>query len=362
MLGAAALLFIGAFWRLAPDFGKPARAGHSPAIAVLAAANAAVWSDPNTELTLRSGELPPSLLHLESGMVEFTCIDGATVAVRGPATFGFLERRKIFVRNGRIQCRCPSVASRLTVSTPATEVEDLGTEFSVEVREDHSTRVAVRSGEVQIGKKQPHHLRKGEAVELRSDGVLAIQPFSKDDFAELLATSNSLGNGLELRPNLLRDPGFEAGLKSPVWSGTEANLETDSSGRGGRGMRVSARGKAHWPQCHQTVEGTALAGKLIVASVWAAPKAEDPLRGRQTAMLKIAFKDREGRDFAFACRRFLGPDSEPGRFEPVQVAAIVPPGTARMQFQIMLQSDLQDAGSVIFDDGSLVITEPPQSE
>ncbi len=75
----------------------------------------------------------------------------------------------------------------------------------------------------------------------------------------------------------------------------------------------------------------------------------EPLKLRQSAMLKVVFKNAEGRDFAFALRRFLGPQSKLGVFEPVRVGAFAPSGTRRVQVQLMLQSGLQESGSVVFD-------------
>lgn len=333
-----------------------------PSFAVLTAANDAVWADPNVELALRGGETPPGSLRLESGTAEFHCADGATLLMRGPAEIRFTARKRVFVESGRIFCRCPSPESRLSVDTPATEVVDLGTEFAVEARADRSTLVAVLSGEVQVGKAAPRRLRKGEAVEVRGDGMLAIQPLTREDFSELLLASPAANEALQHGANLLRDPGFDHGLGEQTWSGTEKNIEASTAGRSGGGVRVFARGNAQWPFCRQTVESPDMAGRLVVASVWAAMPANDPLRSRQAAMLKIAFKNEDGRDFAFAVRRFLGPSSEPGRFEQVQVAAFAPPGTRRVQVQLMLQSNLQDAGSVIFDDASLIMADAPPAE
>ena len=101
---------------------------------------------------------------------------------------------------------------------------------------------------------------------------------------------------------------------------------------------------------------------MVVAFVWAAVAPADPLRGRQQALLKIAFKNKEGRAVAFAVQRFAGPDSGPGRFERVEVAALAPEGTNRVQVQLLLQSALLESGSMLFDDASLVIVDqPPQN-
>ncbi len=358
-LAAAAVLVFGCVltWR---QFVPKALLPQS--IATLAAANEAQWADPNVELALRSGELPPGPLRLDSGTAEFLCADGATVVMRGPAVVRFQARKRVLLEEGRIFCRCPSPESRISVDTAATQVVDLGTEFSVEARADRSTLVAVLSGEVQVGKGQPQLLRKGQSAVVRGDGILAIQPMAQGDCSELLLASPKVDEAVRHGANLLQDPGFETGLSEQTWSGTETNITAAPNGRTGTGVRVFARGYAHWPQCHQTLRTGEIAGRLIVASAWCAVTPGDPLHPRQAAMLKIVFKNDEGRDFAFAMRRFLGPKSEPGRFEQVQVAAFAPPGTRRLQLQLMLQSNLQESGSVIFDDASLVIADTPAKE
>jgi ferric-dicitrate binding protein FerR (iron transport regulator) len=356
-IAAAALvmLSIGIAWH---KQSRPSRSAQP--FVTLTAANDAVWADPNVELALRSGELPPGSLRLESGSAEFLCADGATVLMRGPAVVRFPERRRLFVEQGRIFCRCPSPESRLSVETPATEVVDLGTEFAVDARADRSTLVAVLSGEVQVGKAQQRRLHKGEAVEVRGDGILAIQPLAREAFSELLLASPSVSDAVQRGGNLLRDPGFENGLGDQTWNGTDTNVEAiRGGGRSGGAVRVSARGYANWPQCRQKINTGDIAGKLVVASVWAATPARDPLRARQVAMLKIVFVNGEGRDFAFAMRRFVNPKSEPDHFERAQVAAFAPPGTRQVQLQLMLNSNLLDSGSVIFDDASLVIADAP---
>lgn len=331
------------------------------AFATLSAATHALWSDPNTELSLRAGLMPQGLMRLESGTVEFLCRDGATVTLRGPAAFEFPEQKVVFLESGRIHCRCPSPESRLTVTTPATQIQDLGTEFAVEARSDRSTRVAVLSGEVQIGKPHLHRLRKGQAMELRGDGILAINALSAGDFSEFQITASEVLENDEKSPNLLSDPGFDYAIPNALWNGTEHNITSSVGGRSGNGVRVMARGIAHWPQCHQTIHGENIPGSLVVASAWAAVCLDDPLRGNQTAMLKIAFKNAEGRDFAFVCKRFLGPHSQPGRFEKVEIAAFAPPGTVRLQVQLMLQADGRDRGSIIFDDAFLRMSPPAAS-
>ena len=354
-LAAAAVVVFTGIW--AWLMWKPSHPATASPLATLAAANDAVWGDPNVELSLRSGELPPGVMLLESGTAEFLCVDGATVVLRGPAAVRFLAQKRVLVESGRIFCRCPSPESRLSIETPATEIQDLGTEFTVEARADQSTLVAVLSGEVQVGKTQTQLLRKGQSAVVRGDGLLVIQPLAQEDFSELLLASPTVNEALNHGRNLLLDPGFEHGLSVETWNGTEPNIaQTTTGGRTGAAVAIRSNGEAHWPQCRQKIATGEIAGRLVVASVWAAPSAKS-LQSRQSAVLKIVFMNEKGRDFAFAMRRFLDVKSTPDQFMQAQVAALAPPGTHSVQLQLMFQTNLRESGSILFDDASLVIAD-----
>ena len=354
-LAAAAVVVFTGIW--AWLMWKPSHPATVSPLASLAAANDAVWADPNVELALRSGELPQGALRLESGTAEFLCMDGATVVIRGPASVRFMDLKRVFVEDGRIFCRCPSPESRLSIVTPATEIQDLGTEFTVEARADQSTLVAVLSGEVQVGKTQTQLLRKGQSAVVRGDGLLVIQPLAQEDFSELLLASPTVNDAIRHGRNLLADPGFEQGLREQTWSGTEPNLAASpSGGRSGGAVRIRSNGQAHWPQCRQKIATGDIAGRLVVGTVWAAPSG-GALRSKQSAVLKIVFVNDKGRDFAFAMRRFLDAKSSPDRFEQAQVAALAPPGTRSVQLQLMFQTNLRESGSILFDDAALMIAD-----
>jgi hypothetical protein len=329
--------------------------------ATLVAARDAVWSDPNVELLLQGGEIPAGEIRIDSGVAEFMLRDGAAVVLRGPAAMRFLGAKRIFLEAGRLGCRCPTPESRVTVETPVTEVIDLGTEFAIEARPDRSARVAVLSGEVQVGRGEARHLRQGEAVEVRSDGMLIVRGFSQDEFADLQQTTRTPGAALLLGENQLRDPGFDHGLNTGAWDGTESNLAATSAGRNGNAIRISARGPAPWPQCRQKLSTGDLSGKLLVASVWAASTADEPLRPPQFGILKLAFVNEHGREFAFAKRHLLASPAAPGRFESVQLAVVAPPGTCGLQFQLILHAHTYGRGAVVFDDASLSIGDVPRS-
>jgi len=331
-----------------------------PPVATLVAATDAVWADSNIELALRGGEMPPGLLRLESGSAEFRSALGATIVLRGPATAQFTNAHRVYVQAGKVFCSCPTPESRITVTTPATEVLDLGTEFAVEARADQSTRVAVLSGKVQVGTSQPRLLGKDEAVEIRGDGLIVIKPLAREDFAELVLTSPMVNDAVSHGRNVLDDPGLENGLAPGVWRGTDGHVEVlPQGGRSGAAIRISAHGQRFWPQCLQEVRAGDISGRLVVGSAWAMHSSQDPLRDAQCAMLKIVFLNAEGREFAFAVHRFLYPEEPTSHFVQAQVAAFAPAGTKAVQFQMMLNARGLTTGAVVFDDASLVIADPP---
>jgi ferric-dicitrate binding protein FerR (iron transport regulator) len=324
--------------------------------ASLVAANDAVWADPNVEVALRAGEVGNGMVRLESGSAELLLADGASLVLRGPVAFRFLARKRLLLEEGRLTCRCPSPQSRISVVTAATEVIDLGTEFFVEARPDRSTRVAVLRGEVQVGNSTRKVLKTGEAVEVRSDGIREIRPLQGDEFGGWLVAPQP--PHAEAHANLLRDPGFEMALADSTWRGTEGNLAVSPQGRTDRALRILARGPAQWPQCRQRIETGDISGKVAVASVYAAGAPDEPPQSGQVAILKLAFVNGKGREFAFAMRRAPLRDVPPGEFVRVEMAAVAPPGTTSLQFQVMLQTHRRGSGSVLFDDASLSIMEP----
>lgn len=356
---AAAVLVVVLMWPATrPPTNAPADP-LSPPYAILVAAQDAVWADPNVELALSTGQLPGVELRLDAGVAQFLLADGATIVARGPAAVRFPARSRVAVDAGRVFCRCPSPASRVVVETPAGEVVDLGTEFAIETRPDRTARVAVVSGEVRVGSASGPILRKGEAAEVRGDGQLVVQPLTADELTELLRAVPPAGDPAPIGKNRLRDPGFDGALSADTWSGTENHLSVDLAGRTGGGVRVSARGFAVFPLCRQKVATGDIGGKLIVASAWAATPVDDPLRPGQFAGLKIVFVDARSREFGFAKRHLLTDSPIPGRFEPVKLAAIAPPGTVAVSVQLILYAGRHHAGAVVFDDAALAIADLP---
>jgi len=351
---AAVFLLMGTLW-----FGVERTKTLTPFAMLMATTNAR-WADPNTELALSSGEPVKGALRLESGRAEFQTLDGALVVLDGPASVRFAERKVVFVDEGRVFCQCPTPESRLSVITPQTKVVDLGTEFSVEARADASTRVAVLSGKVDVKSPNAGVLTAGEAVDVRRGAVVRLKPLTPEEMAELMPESISTtvthGDGGQ---NKLSDPGFENAVPSLLWRGTDECLQSAiAAGRTGNAVRVRAAGK-HFPVVKQRVETGDVSGRLVQASVWAMSPMEDPFSERQFAVLKFAFLNAERREFACSTRHFLHKGEPANVYVPAQLAALAPQGTRFVEVQLMLAAGSQKAGSVCFDDASLVIAAEP---
>jgi hypothetical protein len=322
------------------------RAGVVPTPPVhLVASTNAQWSDPEVELSLRAGDIPAGALRLDSGSAEFRFRHGATAIVLGPAEVRFTGPDAMFVQNGQVLCRCPTERSRITLTTPTTQVIDLGTEFAVAVAPDAgATRVAVISGAVQVGSATPTVLRTGESAEVDRARVLTLTPLPQATFAALLsvaADSRVTSTG----PNLLQDPSF-SGQPAGAWRLSEGHAEFLAKHAI---LAISARAHRFWPSARQTVRQQELAGRLICTSIVACSAPDDPLQERQTAILKLVFIDERGREFAQSSRHFLATGSaHAGEWVNAQVATYAPPGTQRVEVQLLLNARGRTGGAVWF--------------
>jgi hypothetical protein len=349
LAAAAALVLVGmVLWR---PWSRSLGPGAPPV--TLVAATDARWADADTELLLRSGEAPDGLLRLESGLAEFRFAGGATALLQGPAVGRFPGPNRMFLQEGKVLCRCPTPASRITLTTPATQVVDLGTEFAVEVVPGQTgTRVAVVSGKVEVGAAPARVLGTGEAAQVGPDQVVHLAPLPPDAFADLLKAGVSATAPSGWGDSLLADPAFAADAAHSPWYRTEGYAEpTGCAGA----IAVHARGHRFWPGVRQRVTTGDIAGRAVVGSVEAMMPANDPLQERQWAILKLAFVDAQGREFASAFRYFLRAADQPGQYVAAQVATRAPAGTRRVEVQLLLNARGLAKGTVWFRNAKLVV-------
>lgn len=342
---AAALLFI----LIGVSLPLDRLTAGSSAPVLLMASTQAQWSDPEVELSLRSGDLPRGLLRLEAGSAEFRFQHGASAVLLGPVAVRFSGPNDLYVQSGQVLCRCPTPESRITLTTPTTQVVDLGTEFAVAVAPDAgATQVAVISGAVQVGTGTV--LRTGQSAEVRRDRVLTLTPLPSGTFTRLLSSATSPITSAG--PNLLKDTAF-SGTPANAWRLTEGHAEFDPvAGE----LVIAARGHRFWPSARQTIRQPLTAGQLVSTSVWAMSPTNDPVQERQSAILKLVFIDEHGREFAQASRHFLlAGSSKAGQPVETQVATVAPSGSQAVEVQLLLNARGRSGGAVRFSRPILLI-------
>lgn len=100
--------------------------------------------------------LGDEIVRLFAGSVELTFDKGAVVSVDGPVEFRPLSTGQLELRRGRILASVPRKAIGFTVSTPTSNVVDLGTEFEVAVNDTGESDVQVLKGEVEVASINPN--------------------------------------------------------------------------------------------------------------------------------------------------------------------------------------------------------------
>lgn len=142
----------------------------SPTVATLVFAENCDWDDPIVEgQRMAAGEYK-----LKSGTAMVRMAGGAEVAMVGPCRIELRNAGSARLQLGNVVVRASDDAEGFTLSTPNSEVVDLGTEFAVKVANAGDTEVHVLDGIVEYRRQrtprsEPTILRKGEAIIAKSD-------------------------------------------------------------------------------------------------------------------------------------------------------------------------------------------------
>jgi len=121
------------------------------AVAELTGSHQCVWGGKNAGLPPGTKIIRGTELELKKGLAEITFADGASVILRGPATFRVRDSRSGLLDLGSLAATVPPPARGFTVQTPTATIVDLGTEFGVCVnKKGLATDVQVFQGEVEL--------------------------------------------------------------------------------------------------------------------------------------------------------------------------------------------------------------------
>ena len=126
---------------------------------------------------LRSGDtLLPGSLKLAKGLAQIEFFSGATVLVEGSAEIEIISAWEARCHSGRVRVHVPPAARGFLMHAPGMKLEDLGTEFALNVQ-DQNSAVHVFEGEVIAHTQQlPTSLRQGMGL---SSSKAVVPP---DDF------------------------------------------------------------------------------------------------------------------------------------------------------------------------------------
>ncbi|HOM76941.1 MAG TPA: NPCBM/NEW2 domain-containing protein [Anaerohalosphaeraceae bacterium] len=180
------------------------------------------WADP--AMSLKRGDrlfTRQGGIQLKEGILKIQMDNGSNVVVEAPSEFEFITYDQIELRYGRLYANVPRRAIGFIVSTPNSNVIDLGTQFGVKVNIDGGTEVHVLKGKVSLiaGKQSEEGtselVQQGQArrVEKGQEAIqaIAINPgaFVRDidsqnhyvwrgqplDLADVIGGGNGWGTG-----------------------------------------------------------------------------------------------------------------------------------------------------------------------
>lgn len=153
-------------WQIG-DPGRMLTSGEEPTasgFAVLAGTDDAVWSEKIPHLS--TGDLiPPGRIQLSSGIAQIDLFSGVTLVVEGDAEFEITSQMEMRLTRGKLRADVPPAAHGFRVTTPNSNVVDLGTEFALDVS-DKSSELHVIEGEVEWHPKDANsqNFTTGQAI------------------------------------------------------------------------------------------------------------------------------------------------------------------------------------------------------
>lgn len=199
--------------------------GKSKHVAVLTERDRVAWLDGTRPAPNRPQLMAGQRLAIESGQIQITYRTGAIVVIEGPAEFVVGSqasgdqavrhqednsrgrepadaKNSGFLKLGSLVARCETRASKgFTIATPNARIEDLGTEFGVNVGQHGAAEVVVLSGEVDLvrtslGDQSAERVRltrgQGATVEAKSGAIARHGKVDEQTIAEMKSRLKSI--------------------------------------------------------------------------------------------------------------------------------------------------------------------------
>jgi hypothetical protein len=128
---------------------------------------------------LRSGDtLRPGMIKLTQGLAQIEFFSGATALIEGSAKIEILSAWEVRCLSGRVRVHVPPAAKGFLMHAPGMKLEDLGTEFALNVK-DNASAVHVFEGEViaHTSAAAPASLKQGMSLTSAKAGHVSPQDF-----------------------------------------------------------------------------------------------------------------------------------------------------------------------------------------
>ncbi len=120
-------------------------------------------------------------LTLVSGIAQIYFDNGVILSLESPVKLDVLDTSRCYLHSGKVLARVSPEGIGFTIETPVAKIEDLGTEFGVNVREGADAEVQVFSGLVDV-----HRDRSLDTISVHSGGRLQfngadVLPYNPND-------------------------------------------------------------------------------------------------------------------------------------------------------------------------------------
>lgn len=238
-------------------------------------------------------------ISIKSGLVEVTYASGVRTTLEGPAVFSVDGYESGTLKSGKLYTTVPPGAEGFKVHYTGGTVEDLGTEFAMDVSPDGSTEVGVFLGKVKLHSsgRESIMLFENQSLVQSSDAAEPLQPVPLDrekfvhrlparDFRWEVDSPGSREVTFDVTHLIWKPAKYRAIFK---WiSGADAvNLKN---------VRLCCDGKVVATDAHQGSTGKL---RLVADNIYALDVGpEDYARGRWTVVADIETMSREGTSMA----------------------------------------------------------------
>ncbi len=186
------------------------------------------WVEGST--SWRNGDLlpPKTLMSLESGAAEVALENGVRLVLSGPCEVQLVNEMRGRVFRGSIVAKVPTAAHGYTLTTPSSQVIDLGTEFGVAVDRSGKSEVHVFTGEVISRWNGPDKVQ-GKSLRLhQNDG--ARYGLKKSETTLITADETRFIRDLAPRLPVADLPPLPVRKNLALWLAADRMVETDSTG------------------------------------------------------------------------------------------------------------------------------------